>query len=101
MFEEVEPGRHGKRAKKKLSRRGRKYVYGIALAALPLVTAAGIITEETAALYATLLGAILVPWLGLVDTVKYEQDNQESYERGLDEGYDAARGNDRGEKWQN
>ena len=59
----------GKRGKERLvlTRRGRKYLHGIALAFLPLVTAAGIITEQTAALWATLIGAILVPWIALED----------------------------------
>lgn len=101
MFEEIETGKRGiTRRKRKLSRRGRKYVYGIALAILPIVTAMGIITEELAVLYATLLGTILVPWLGLVDSKRHEELQQQSYSDGLDDGYSAATGNDEGEQWQ-
>lgn len=94
MFEVRDMGRRG--VKRRLSRRGRKYLYGVALAVLPIVTAAGIITEELAALYATLLGAILVPWLGLVDTSNNEQEAEAQYWRGLDEGWQAASDEERG-----
>lgn len=94
MFEESEAGRRG--VKRRLSRRGRKYAYGVALAVLPLVTAAGIITEELAALYATLLGAILVPWLGLIDTANNDKEREAEYWRGLDEGWQAGRDEERG-----
>lgn len=97
MLEEVEIGKRG--AKRRLSRRGRKYIYGIALAILPIVTAMGIITEELAVLYATLLGSILVPWLGLVDSKRHEEQERQSYSDGLDDGYNAATGNDEGEQW--
>lgn len=60
----------------------------------------GIITEELAVLYATLLGSILVPWLGLVDSKLHEEQEQQSYSDGLDDGYSAATGNDEGEQWQ-
>lgn len=60
----------------------------------------GIITEELAVLYATLLGSILVPWLGLVDSQLHEAEEQQSYIAGLDDGYSAATGNDEGEQWQ-
>lgn len=94
MFEERDTGRRG--VKRRLSRHGRKYLYGIALAVLPIVTAAGIITEEMAALYATLLGAILVPWLGLVDTANNDKEREAEYWRGLDEGWQAASDEERG-----
>lgn len=89
MFEERDTGRRG--VKRRLSRRGRKYLYAVALAVLPIVTAAGIMTEEMAALYATLLGAILVPWLGLIDTANNDKERESEYWRGLDEGYQVAR----------
>lgn len=101
MYKDKATGRRAKPPKRRLSRRGKKYLYGVALAGLPILTAYGIITEEIAALYATLLGAILVPWLGLVDTAHNEQENLEQYWRGLDEGYHAASGNDEGEEWRN
>lgn len=83
-----------------LTRRGRKWLHGIALAFLPIITAAGIMTENMAALWATLLGAILVPWIALEDNHSAEIENRDSYARGLDDGYDAAQGNDEGEEWQ-
>ena len=98
MFEDVHRGRRGKG--KRLTRRGRKWLHGIALAFLPIITAAGIMTENMAALWATLLGAILVPWVALEDSRSAECESREQYERGLDDGYDAARGNDEGEEWQ-
>jgi len=80
-----------------LTRRGRKYLHGIALAFLPIITATGILTEQTAALYATLIGAILVPWVALEDNHSAELENRDEYERGLDEGYDAATNHDEGD----
>ena len=80
-----------------LTRRGRKYLHGIALAFLPIITATGILTEQTAALYATLIGAILVPWVALEDNHSAELETVEEYQRGLDEGYDAATNHDEGD----
>lgn len=94
MFEERDTGRRGVR--RRISRRGKKYIYGVALAVLPIVTATGIITEELAALYATLLGAILVPWLGLIDTANNEGEAEAEYWRGIDEGWQAASDEERG-----
>lgn len=39
----------------------RRYVYGIALATLPLLTLAGIVTESAAPLWGVLAGVVLVP----------------------------------------
>lgn len=44
-------------------------------------------TESMAALYATLIGAILVPWAALEDNHSAEIESMQQYERGLDEGY--------------
>lgn len=96
MFEEKHSGRRGI-GRLILSRRGRKYLHGIALAFLPIITATGILTEQTAALYATLLGAILVPWVALEDNHSAELETVEEYQRGLDEGYDAAINHDEGD----
>jgi len=109
-LEKITSGKRGK-PRWRLTRRGRKYLHGIALATLPIITAAGIITEQTAALWATLIGAILVPWVALEDNhsaelEKTELEKQaqvlqaEEYSRGLDEGWEAASGNDEGESWQ-
>ncbi|MCI6557949.1 hypothetical protein [Schaalia hyovaginalis] len=46
----------------------RRWVYGIALAALPLATAYGLVTEAHAPLWASLVGSILVPGLALAHT---------------------------------
>ena len=99
MFERRASGR---RAKERiiLTRRGRKWLHGIALAFLPIITAAGIMTENMAALWATLLGAILVPWVALEDNHSAELESRDQYNRGLDEGWSAASGNDEGETWQ-
>jgi len=80
-----------------LTRQARKWIHGIALAFLPIITATGILTEQTAALYATLLGAILVPWIALEDNHSAELETVEEYQRGLDEGYDAAINHDEGD----
>lgn len=46
----------------------RQWVYGIALAALPLLIAYGIVDDQTAALWAAVVGAVLVPGLAVVNT---------------------------------
>ena len=96
MLERKHSGRRGKE-RIMLSRRARKYLHGIALAFLPIITATGILTEQTAALYATLIGAILVPWVALEDNHSAELETVEEYQRGLDEGYDAATNHDEGD----
>lgn len=92
----------GKRGKERLilTRHARKYIHGIALALLPIITATGILTEQTAALWATLIGAILVPWVALEDNHSAELESRDEYVRGLDDGWSAASGNDEGEEWQ-
>lgn len=81
--------------RQRLTRRGRKWIYGIALAVLPILTTYGILTEEQAVLYATLLGSILVPGLALHDNSRAERDQLASYEQGLDEGWQAATNTER------
>lgn len=98
MLERKASGRRGAE-RLILTRRGRKYLHGIALACLPIVTAAGIMTENMAALWATLIGAILVPWVALEDNHSAELESREEYQRGLDEGWSAASGHDEGETW--
>lgn len=46
----------------------RKWVYGIALAVMPLLVAYGIISEQTAPLWVSLVSAVLVPSLALANT---------------------------------
>lgn len=80
--------------KRRLTLRGRRWIHGIALAVLPILVFYGIISEETAPLYVALLGAILVPSLALSDANKTGQiiteEKDISYNRGLDEGWQAA-----------
>ena len=79
-------GKHAKVGNMYLSRKTRKWIHGIALAVLPILTAIGMLTEEMALLYATLIGTILVPWLGLNDQVVADEKELESYHEGLAEG---------------
>lgn len=46
----------------------RKWVYGIALAVVPLLTAYGLVSEDHAPLWVSLVSAVLVPSLALVNT---------------------------------
>lgn len=82
--------------KRRVTRRGRRWIHGVALAVLPILTGYGIITEDMAALYATLLGTILVPWLALSDNKRHDMDEEYSYQRGLDDGWNAATDTERG-----
>ena len=80
--------------KRRLTLRERRWIHGIALAVLPLLVAYGIISDESATLYVALIGAILVPSLALSDANKTErvitEEKQDSYETGLDDGWQAA-----------
>lgn len=76
--------------KKRVTRRGRTWLYGIALAVMPILIAIGIVTEEIAVLWATLIGAILVPGAAIHEQTKHEQDTEQSYYIGIDEGYQTA-----------
>lgn len=46
----------------------RRWIYGIALALLPILTAYGVLQEAHAPLWASLVGSILVPGLALAHT---------------------------------
>lgn len=46
----------------------RRWVYGIALAVVPILTAYGLISEDLAPLWVSLLSAVLVPSLALANT---------------------------------
>lgn len=78
------------REQKKVTRRGRTWLYGISLAVFPVLIAYGIVTEEVAILWASLIGAILVPGAAIHEQTKHEDDTQESYYIGVDEGYQVA-----------
>lgn len=46
----------------------RRWVYGIALAVVPILTAYGLISEDLAPLWISLISAVLVPSLALANT---------------------------------
>ena len=50
---------------KLLSREGRKYIYIVSLAVIPLLVAYGVIDEEVAPLWVALAGAIVAPVVAL------------------------------------
>ena len=52
----------------------RRYVYGVAIAGLPLIHVYGILAEEHIALWTSLLGSILVPTLAIGNTPAREYD---------------------------
>jgi hypothetical protein len=51
--------------KKLMSREGRKYIYIISLAVIPLLVAYGVIDEEVAPLWVALAGAVIAPVVAL------------------------------------
>jgi hypothetical protein len=48
-----------------LSRDGRKWVYGVALVAVPLLVLYGVIEEDSAPLWIALIGAVVAPSMAL------------------------------------
>lgn len=59
----------------------RRYVYGIAIAALPLLIGYGLLDKESAPLWVAFLGSVLVPGLALAHTPsgsgeEYEGDHR-------------------------
>lgn len=48
-----------------MSREGRKYIYIVSLAVIPLLVAYGVIDEEVAPLWVALAGAIVAPVVAL------------------------------------
>lgn len=50
---------------KLMSREGRKWLYGVALAAVPLLVAYGVISEASAPLWIAAVAAVLAPTLAL------------------------------------
>lgn len=63
--------------------RVRKWIHGIAMAVLPMLTLYGWLSNEMAALWATLIGAVLVPGLALSDTMSVESDTRVAYKQGM------------------
>ena len=51
--------------KKLMSREGRKYMYSMSLAVIPLLVAYGVIDEEVAPLWVALAGAVIAPVVAL------------------------------------
>lgn len=70
------------------TRKGRIWLYGIGLAVLPITVAIGLITEEVAVLWGTLLGAILLPGVALNDAVEQPKIEEQAYLEGYDEATD-------------
>lgn len=52
----------------------RRWIYGIAIAALPLLIAYGVLDDSTAAVWAAVLGAVLVPGLALGHVTDNQDD---------------------------
>lgn len=50
-----------------LSREGRKWIYGIMLAVVPLLVAYGVIEQDQAPLWIALVGAVVAPSLALAN----------------------------------
>jgi hypothetical protein len=50
---------------KLMSREGRKWLYGVALAAVPLLVTYGVISEASAPLWIAAVAAVLAPTLAL------------------------------------
>ena len=50
---------------KLMSREGRKYIYIVSLAVIPLLVAYGVIDEEVAPLWVALAGAVIAPVVAL------------------------------------
>lgn len=58
----------------------RRWVYGIALAVVPILTAYGLISEDLAPLWISLISAVLVPSLALANTPGPQEPEPESEE---------------------
>lgn len=63
---------------KYLSREVRKWIYGISLAAVPLLVLYGVIDESAAPLWVALIGAVVAPTLALTHlTPPVEKENED------------------------
>lgn len=56
----------------------RRWVYGVAVAALPLLTLYGVISESEAPLWVAVIGSIFVPGLAFVNTNEGSDDYTEA-----------------------
>ena len=59
---------------KLLSRQGRKWLYGISLAVIPLLVAYGVIEKTDAPLWVALVGSVLAPTLALTHLTPEEDE---------------------------
>lgn len=57
-----------------LSRDGRKWIYGVALAAVPLLVLYGVIEEEAAPLWVAVIGALVAPTVALTHLTPVPQE---------------------------
>ncbi len=57
-----------------LSRDGRKWVYGVALVAVPLLVLYGVIEEDSAPLWIALIGAVVAPSMALTHMTPIPQE---------------------------
>lgn len=58
--------------------RTRRYIYGVAMAAVPLLVAIGVVSDDLAPLVVAMAGAILVPGMALANATDDRQTNGES-----------------------
>lgn len=61
------------------SPRVRAYIYGIAVAALPILIAVGVVSKEDAPLWIAFAGAVLVPGLALANTPTSKRRNEHGH----------------------
>ena len=59
-----------------LSRDGRKWIYGVCLAAVPLLVAYGAIEKDDAPLWIALIGAVVAPVLALANLTPDQQQGE-------------------------
>jgi len=62
----------------------RRWIYGICLAAVPLLVALGILEEQIAPLVIALVGAVIAPSLALAN-VRNDEDVTHNHEPQIDE----------------
>lgn len=56
-----------------ISRDGRKWIYGVCLAAVPLLVAYGVLEKDDAPLWIALIGAVVAPALALANLTPDQQ----------------------------
>jgi hypothetical protein len=57
-----------------LSRDGRKWIYGVCLAAVPLLVIYGVIDESTAPLWVAVIAAVIAPATALTHLTPYADE---------------------------